>query len=360
MSATAVQTPSRTLVSIQYLRALAALSVALYHAFQRAWVEGMAPTELQDAAAGVDVFFVLSGFVMWASTEASPASPLEFLRRRLVRVAPAYWIATLVAAALVLTWPWVFQEVKLGDWRHLLLSLLFVPHADPRGLPFPVLQQGWTLNYEALFYAVFALGLFLPSRLRIAWLAMSLGAVWLWGEVWPPAYTYIANPILMEFLAGVALAELWRRGRLKGRIWSWLAILYGLAMLILLQALDYRSDAWRPLLWGGPATLIVGGAVALEASGWGRPWPWLQRLGDASYSIYLVHAFPTAVLIRTGGFTSAWLFVPAAMALVVATGVAARLLIEKPLLRLLHGKTRPRLAGDDPSLEDRTRRAARP
>jgi peptidoglycan/LPS O-acetylase OafA/YrhL len=89
--------------------------------------------------------------------------------------------------------------------------------------------------------------------------------------------------------------------------------------------------------------LIVGGGVALEAAGRGRPWPWLERLGDASYSIYLIHPLVLAAFARVFGAPTPWLFVPVAMALAIGSGVAARLLIEKPLLKLLKGTVRPHL-----------------
>jgi exopolysaccharide production protein ExoZ len=335
----------KTLLSIQYLRGLAALAVVLYHVIQRAFVNGLTPTDFQTGGAGVDVFFVVSGFVMWAITDQQPASPsigpLVFLWRRIVRIGPPYWFATLLAAGLAMTWPPLFRDVWLGGLDHLVLSLLFIPHPDPRGLPFPLLQVGWTLNYEALFYLVFAVGLVFARGLRLIWLSVVLALVWLAGELNHALYAFIANPLVMEFLAGVWLAKLWREGRLKGRVWAWLSIGYGLAMLCVLQALDYHSEYWRPLLWGGPAVLIVGGAVALEASGFGRPWPWLQGLGDASYSLYLFHPLAISALAGLTAMDNPWSFIPEGIVLSLAVGLAGRWLIEKPTLRLLRGKVRP-------------------
>ena len=137
------------LLSVQALRALAALAVATYHALQ--WADG----GFEVGRAGVDVFFVISGFIMWHVTAGRDVDPGDFLWRRLTRVAPLYWLATLGVLGVALVWPAFLPEVRPG-WTHLALSLAFIPHLDPRGLPFPTLPPGWTLDYEALFYLIFA------------------------------------------------------------------------------------------------------------------------------------------------------------------------------------------------------------
>ena len=151
----------RPWVSIQHLRAIAALSVALFHACQ--WSQ----IDFGIGAAGVDLFFVISGFVMWTVTAGREAAPLTFLRRRVIRVAPLYWIVTLALVAGALVFPQRFPEVEPRA-DHILLSLAFIQHMNPAGQPFPILAPGWTLNYEAVFYLVFASTLILPVRRRIA------------------------------------------------------------------------------------------------------------------------------------------------------------------------------------------------
>src|SRR5271166_3045280 len=147
------------LLSIQTLRALAALAVVAYHALQ--WDRG----GFDVGRAGVDVFFVISGFIMWRVTAGRDVPPRAFLWRRFTRVAPLYWLATLGVLAVALVWPAFLPEVRPG-WRHLVLSLAFIPHLDPRGLPFPTLPPGWTLDYEAVFYAIFAAALAGPRAWR--------------------------------------------------------------------------------------------------------------------------------------------------------------------------------------------------
>ena len=320
------------LKSIQYLRGLAALAVVLYHALQWTTAYGRTTRGFEAGGAGVDLFFVISGFVMWAITANSPVGPLTFIKRRLLRIGPPYWIATLAALAMAVRWPDIFQEVRVGGPAHTALSLLFLPHEDPRGAPFPLLQPGWTLEYEVLFYGIFAMGLMLPGRWRIGWIALALASAWLVGEIWRYSYVFIANPLGLEFLGGVLLAEGWRRGLLRSRRWSLVVIGWALGWLSLLEWLGYRPEFWRPLLWGAPALAIVGAAVAFETAGAGRPMPALGALGDASYSIYLWHWLVFMPLVRLAGMPAAPIFVIEALVVAIAAGFAGRSLIEKPLL----------------------------
>lgn len=325
----------RKLKSIQALRGVAALAVVAYHCSQWTTVYRLTPRVFEAGAAGVDLFFLISGFIMWAAVNAREMSAASFLWRRVARVGPAYWVATLVTAALALSWPKIFQEVVLGGPWHLVLSLAFVPHPDPRGLPFPILQPGWTLSYEALFYLAFAASLMCVRRWRFTVLTATLAGVWMIGVSWPRAYTFIANMLLMQFVAGAGLAIAWRSGRLKSRTWSWAAIACGLALFALLEAFGYRPGLWRPLIWGGAAGLLLGGAVAAEAAGINRIWAWLAPVGDASYSIYLWHWPALMALERIVGMRSAAGFIAEGMGLSLLLGLAGRALIERPALGLL-------------------------
>src|SRR6185503_14022461 len=190
----------RTLLSVQYLRAAAALAVVTYHALQ--W----RPDGGFDVGrAGVDVFFVISGFIMWTITVEREVSPGAFLWRRFTRVAPAYWLITLATAALVTAWPNLMHNVHPEAW-HIALSLAFIPHIDPAGMAFPLLPPGWTLNYEAVFYLIFAAGLLLRPKTRLWAVVLALAALSLFGLlIYPPAYEMGANPMMLQFAAGVIL-----------------------------------------------------------------------------------------------------------------------------------------------------------
>jgi exopolysaccharide production protein ExoZ len=316
----------KTIVSIQYLRAAAALAVVIYHILQ--WRDG----GFEEGRAGVDVFFVISGVIMWRITQGRESRPGVFLWRRLTRVAPAYWFATLLLTAIALAWPAFLPKVR-PQFAHVALSLAFIPHFDPLGLPFPLLAPGWTLSYEAAFYIVFAATLPTPRSSRAVWVTSALIAIVVAGFLLPdPAYILGANPMLLEFAAGVWLGKLSAEGAAPGRPWGCALLAAGAAMLAIAGVAAWRSELWRPLLWGAPATMIVGGALSLEAGGEVRAWKPFTSLGDASYSIYLLHPLAIAAVAHTLGNGRSLLFPPLALTAAITAGLAGRALIERPAI----------------------------
>jgi len=320
----------KTYASIQYLRAVAAIGVAAYHACQ--WRDG----GFEVGRAGVDLFFVISGFIMWSITAGRDVAPASFVWRRFTRVAPTYWVLTLAMAGVALAWPSFLPNVHAG-WRHLLLSMAFITHLDPKGLPFPVLPAGWTLNYEAVFYLLFAAGLWLRKRARILAVTAGLTGIVALGLLDPPLYALGANAMMLEFAAGLWIGRLVQLGHTPGPRLGGLLAGAGVIAFAATNTGAVADSLLRPLFWGLPAAAVVLGALALEAAGRTPRLPWLKTVGDASYSIYLAHAPATAVVAHTLGTGRPALFIPAALAASVAAGLAGRALLEKPLLRLLRG-----------------------
>lgn len=319
----------KSLRSIQYLRAAAALAVVAYHAGQ--WIFSPVTT----GAAGVDVFFVISGFVMWISTRGRQVSPAAFLWRRLIRVAPLYWLATLALAAGAAASPGLFPHVT-PQAGHILRSMLFIPHSNPEGDPFPLLAAGWTLNYEAVFYVIFAAALFVPPGRRLAVLAAALGAVASFGMFHHPAYPFLANPLMLQFLGGAILGRLWLDRALPSGRTGLIVIGLAVAALAASHFLGVVPESLlRPLLWGLPAGALVLGAVAMEAEGKLPRWPALSLLGDASYAIYLCHTPVLALWNRAIGPTDPAVFFAGGLTLSLTVGLACHLLIERPLLAAL-------------------------
>jgi exopolysaccharide production protein ExoZ len=282
-------------------------------------------------AAGVDVFFVISGFIIWTQALRPHAVPASFFWRRFTRVAPAYWLASAAVIALAAAWPSLMPEVALSP-RHIALSLAFIAHTDPEGRVFPVLPPGWTLTYEAAFYALVAAVLFAPAKARFALTIAGLAALAAAGFGWPAVYRYIANPLMLEFAAGAALAQWTARG---GRIMPGAGLVFGGLGVALLAAMwlgGLQDTLWRPLLWGLPAVMIVAAALAIEPVKALTPPRTLIRLGDASYAIYLCH-LPTVALVAAAiGWPHVWLFVPAAIAASIIAGLAFHRFVERPLI----------------------------
>ena len=304
----------RTLYSIQYLRALAACSVIFPHTSWTGQVGGQQ---------GVDVFFVISGFIMmFVSTRES--EPIEFIRSRAIRIIPLYWLATL-ATALIST----------PGWRHSLLSALFVPHIDPNGGMYPVVLQGWTLVYEVFFYLIFAVCLCFSRRIQLLALTGVLMILVLLGLIYDPrspiGHTYL-NGLLLEFVAGCWLYKLY-----ESRLVVWPAAI-GISMVALgllgfvVLPTDF-PEVWRPVFWGIPALLIVTAMLSLEKR---LPKSRLLLLaGNASYAIYLTHYFwlhTLKNLVRP-------LPLPVALSVIVGVcvllGILIHVLVEKPLSKAL-------------------------
>jgi exopolysaccharide production protein ExoZ len=332
---------SGRLVSIQYLRAAAALSVALYHATQ--WRHG----GFDVGRSGVDVFFVISGVIMWKITGGVEGSPLKFLWRRVTRVAPFYWLMTVLMTGVALVWPMYLANVypKVG---HLLLSLAFIPHMDPKGQPFPLLGPGWSLNYEAIFYLLFAAALFAPRRRQAMVVCAGLFAAVAAGLILDdPVYQLGANPMLFQFAAGIAIAHLDEIRALPGRRGGWVLVGAGLAAMAAPTALGFFNELGRPLLWGLPASMIVAGALAIEASGGLPRLAFLGHLGDASYALYLTHEPAQAIIGHSLGGAPAWVFYPAAMTTAIVVGLASHRWVEAPLSRWSRRLLRPGRDGED-------------
>jgi exopolysaccharide production protein ExoZ len=320
----------QTLRSIQYLRALAAFSVAAFHAFQ--W----ARLDFDIGGAGVDIFFVISGFIMWRTTEQRPMAPLEFLRRRAVRIVPLYWLVTLGLVGAALLWPLRFPDIT-PEPGHIAQSLAFIQHRNPEGQPFPILTPGWTLNYEAVFYLIFAASLFAPARSRLLVLTCALLTLGLSGFFHPPAYEMLANPLVLEFLAGVFVAKAMTAGFSLGRNLGWTATALALGWYVLLWTTRSEWDLWRPIFWGLPAVLLVLGLTAVEADGGLPDLPPLRGLGDASYSLYLIHPLIIGALAVVMGTWRPWLFIPLALLLASLGGWLCWRFFERPITNRLKG-----------------------
>lgn len=305
----------RTLLSIQYLRGMAALTVVAYHTH---W------THSELGAAGVDVFFVISGFVM-AHVVKPNTQPGPFLRARAVRVVPMYWLATLAMLAVT---------TRPVSAAHLLQSLAFVPHPGPEGLGWPVVVPGWTLNFEAMFYALFAVALCTrrPLLALAGLLCAAIAATMLHPGI-RAAFGAYGSLLATEFLAGVGLHRAWRHGWLR---LAWPALPLGLALLAMQTILPAPADI-RCLTWGVPALLIVAGGLAVEGMGRLPTVPLLRRLGDASYAIYLVHPLALEVLTPLLRPLPAALAVSLALAACAGAGLGVHQGIERPVMRWLTG-----------------------
>jgi exopolysaccharide production protein ExoZ len=336
--------------NIQGLRAFAAYAVVVHHVIHALYpylaVDHAHPGPAM-AATGVDIFFVVSGFVMALSVSAKPVGPLVFLTHRIARIVPMYWLVTMLAIFLAVGPKLLAGDIGT-DLRHLLTSLFFLPDFDANQVQRnPIVFPGWTLNYEMMFYTAFAAWLLVRNAtIRLAGIIASILAVWLLQVFFPsPLLKYLGNDIILAFAFGVFLWPLSRRYRFPPLI----------AFAVIPCALVMLASIDMPFLHGLPhsrvivslgAALLVFSALSLDKAGITIGRGWLARQGDASYSLYLIHVFVIAGLAQASlGMhltrSSAGLVVTA-VAMFACCGVVGTLLhryVENPINRIFRGRS---------------------
>jgi exopolysaccharide production protein ExoZ len=347
---------------IQALRGIAASLVVLSHALDPLVEHGLLPLWFRPVAfsmggLGVTTFFVISGFIMTTISYddfGHARNAVSFVKRRLIRIVPTYWIATVVAFMLYQLLP-LTRHPSLVEFAK---SLVFVPYATP-GLSDmqPVLGQGWTLNYEMFFYALFALALLLPRRLGLLALLVTFMGIVVGGSFIKPLsdpsspttiVTFLADPIILLFAVGIALGILKRQ---RGNTWRlrfpfWVA----LSLLGFQVACNMAFLVPPRLPFPEAAATWIAAAFAVAACVWavpsrsGRFEAISEALGDASYSTYLFHVFVIAAMKMVFPIVS----LPAGVAFVVIAvvvsnvfGVVFSRIVERPISAMFRSRARP-------------------
>lgn len=349
--------------NIQGMRAIAALLVVACHIFQNItpmrthWAK---PFFLAVGPVGVDIFFVISGFIIYqvmqrsiASMDAAGKGPAvrAFALKRFIRIYPLYWMV-FGTSCLVMAWtsPTAPPAVPLFP----LLALI-------DNLPNYRVSVAWTLTFEVYFYAAVALSLMLLARRAMTgvaiWFAVvaSAAVFGLWFP-WGKPLDFVFAPILLEFLLGIAVAMLVDRGfrRFHGALLAgavvWMAIgtLFLRPSIFALHVAQWgmpvaisRTFALHIVCWGIPAAILIYEIVVLEIR---REWIMprvLQHLGNASFSIYLWHVVVfdavAEVFVRLGwvGIVSSTGLTALMVGIALGFGLLSDRVLEKPLLRIL-------------------------
>ncbi|MBW8721903.1 MAG: acyltransferase [Polaromonas sp.] len=330
--------------NLQLLRGLAALAVVFYHTNYR--FAGGVHSDFQ----GVAVFFVISGFIM---TFISRANADFFMVRRIIRVAPIYWVATLAFFFIeicafstdhAVAW-WNYQS----NAKHLVKSLLFVPYQNGNGAMQPLLPVGWTLNLEIFYYFLFFVALKISHRFAPL---ITFGALFVLWAVKPQSELlgFYSGQYTLFFCFGILAYYAWQFFDSRVTM-SWrrplliAAVVYGgiyVAMSASEQAVDLAAKvpAGAYLPWLMPPGLICL-ALLMHSAMLRTSQKFFLVLGDASYSLYLTHLIVLQQLAQLGGAFPLLDFkasiVGVLFALVAATVVAVAVfyLIERPLHRLL-------------------------
>jgi len=350
------------LVNIQFLRFAAALLVVLYHASYHVNSTGVDKGLVFTAGeavgfAGVDVFFMISGFIMSYTTanQKGTQAGFEFIKRRLARIYSGYWPFFLLGL-LVFSWA---RSAHAAE-SNLLNSFLLWPQPLNRVL----LDVSWTLSFELYFYFVFSLLLLVGLRQRFglfigfAVLVAGFNIYRHWYQLgFSPENLhslgffdqFLTSPFLIEFLAGALLATTMKTRSLRS---GWLALLAGIAGFIIAGWVNLEVYGGaieqgyytvpRVLIFGTPSLFIVFGLVQLEQNGVVAPRRFSLATGGASYALYLCHTlfFVTTMKLGVAGFLRDWsswqvqVFYGVYVALIVAFSVCHYYFIEQPLHRI--------------------------
>lgn len=317
------------------MRALAALSVVAAHIGAIGNLPATPFVEPYNGfygVAGVDVFFVISGFIMIYITRDG-ARPALFLLARFARIYPLWWAVSLAAAPATLL---VLVGYPNEQADYLLRSLFLLPIASDEGkLVLPRVAVGWTLTYELFFYLAFATALVAGHRLLLVKVSAILIAAYAIHFVLPPgaAHALFSNPIYFEFIFGMVIAELYLARLLR---WPVIVALVSVAALLLWFSPSDPTvyGGQRVLWWGVPASSALALALMLETNNIRAP-RLAVFLGDASYATYLMQYFAVfflpAILFQWLGPLTPWTWVALVLLVAQVIGCATYILVDRPL-----------------------------
>jgi exopolysaccharide production protein ExoZ len=337
------------LFNLHLLRALAALAVVYCHITSDAGLN----RSVNIGAYGVDLFFVISGFII---SYIGARSPDGFFVRRLIRIVPFYWVATLFVFVVAAQWPYLMRTTR-ADWVQLLFSLVFIPRETAYAGMFPTLILGWSLNYEMYFYVLFALSLLVTRRrtplLCAALIAATVLIVTLSGTT-NPSLLFYSRPLVFEFCFGIGcfyLLEIAERRihqlQTVTGARTTLMLCATLAFLLLGLAEYHARDGWPRFITGGvPASMLVLSVLLLERIyGLAAKSRAVFLLGESSYILYLIHPYIIYTILRlvipgarnlSGPVVAA--LIAALMAISASAAVAIHIWFEKPLLSFLRAR----------------------
>ena len=333
--------PRQHLKSLQAIRAIAALMVVVFHMNIHTLPDtfGVRPlwSGLNMGYAGVDIFFVLSGFIMFFRHGADfgkPERARSYIYARCVRIFPVFWIVMCGVLAL----RYAAYQAPL-DFQSIVVSGLLLPIFDQH-----ILGVQWSLSFEMLFYLVFCFAI-LNTRIGIAVMALWFGAciIVAMTEKTGASSRFFFSPYNIQFLFGIIGAMVWK----NVSKFALLLVLVGAALFItvgLSEVLGFMrySRAPRTILYGLSALAVICGAASLEHQNIIKIPSFMVFLGNASYAIYLVHITAmsaTALVVNKLGLGGLPVEVLAVLALLsaICAGSLIHALVENPILKLLRG-----------------------
>ncbi len=294
---------------------------------------------------GVDIFFVISGFIMARVLETNSD---YFFRRRLLRIVPPYWLLTILLFFAALAAPGLMGSTRAHGVQ-LLKSLLFIPFVKDSGIMQPILFVGWSLNYEMFFYVALAIALLLSKRYAI-WIGATLVVATVLACARFAEYNHLAafysNDISIEFVLGILAYYICRAvpdamaRRLRAPA---LVICFASALFFVVVQGVFGRPGLSHLHWfGSTSFILIISATILSRGGLDINNRLVVLMGDASYILYLVHPYCEYLPDRALGSRFLWLktttasgaFIAVTVSIVVA--IFLHVYCERPTMRFLN------------------------
>lgn len=331
------------LYSVQFLRGFAALLVVMTHIANKEVQHGLCTRHWFDmGGTGIDLFFIISGFIMCYTTHDKQISFFRFMKLRVERIIPLYWVCT-TAALMIYLLPFKTSSFSDGNVSILDSYLLF-----PLGKSYLV-GTGWTLSYEFYFYFIFSAFLLLPlkSYSRYIYIALSIGLLTTIGWIVDdhrPLMDFVFSHWLIEFVFGMVAFVLFKHIKISAP-WCIMMIIAGLPILLYQNIDDFLlRSPYRVFHAGIPMFLIFNGFLHLETyfqKSLNFFYSFLEQLGNSSYSLYLTHPFTLVVASYACvklHITSPVIFISALLIFSVLCGFLVYRFIEKPMLKWIKSK----------------------
>lgn len=274
--------------SIQYLRGIAALMILLHHVYRTILMnKGFLPdwlgnTVAYNFAVGVDIFFVISGFVIYLAVIERPKTVKQFAIDRLSRIAPAYWFYTIIFAVVITLFPWTHPSSIFETW-HFIKSMLFIPSLNPTNMKFfPTLVVGWTLNHEMMFYVLFSAALLFGTNKLHLFIVAFISLFYVISNNFD-FLSFYAIAGVFEFALGVVIARLYAVNKDAFCVSKSVSALVLILSFYILLFIEGNGFITRVI----PSALILYSVVCIDK--YLPKIEFFEKLGDSSYSLYLSH-----------------------------------------------------------------------
>lgn len=276
------------LISIQYFRAIAALFVLLSHASHKVELESSITNLFKLGNYGVDLFFIISGFVMCFSIDGKCPNPIKFMKARFIRILPLYWILTLVALIVFLFKPEIVNSS--GGDTSIIASFFLLPNGDKL-----LLNNGWTLSYEFYFYFIFSLCFIFKSyRLICCFFVINMLSLLGFLGFENEYLKFMTSSMLIEFSFGIVCFWLYKYDIINTNRAVCLMVISFVTLMLMLLGIINLDDFIRSIYAGIPISLFFIGAIFFD-----KVIPnnrALLYIGTSSYSLYLSHTFSLAAI----------------------------------------------------------------